>query len=500
MGIRVVGPSANMRAIRATWNRPPDHVGATMRAEPFRPSGSDYVEPGDAGRARRTVHPTMPRSSERGSCSLNSPGASDCGCESNGCTADCGCAECGAMAGRPDTSSSVVGGPSVERALRPGPLDSPAFPEPPPDVLLRGGRGGGGGSGFGPGFPEVGDFWGIAPDGSWVFWEGPEIGWWDLVPGPWGPDVLDIPGPGPGGGDDTPDPGLPTLVLSDCPPLPFAPRFTKPDLTSLNSSTQDCFEDPPFHDYCTDPCCPPPVNAQSCTLPSFVDVLQAGTLITVRPVGPDFPFSFTPAAGVPTPDDLALLGSALALLQANIDIVEWIVCMVEWYSPDFDYYLSACVPDFLDGSRPLHFTFVGTMGGGTAGAFTEDAPASDGSVGIIIEATGGYWNDLLTSFVSGGADAFCAVVAAATMLLHEMVHICGDDGCSSNGGDGACHLSDCTDATPECWDEARMIDSAFQWAMAQRYPCVTTSGRACCANMGLTTNFMTSGCTAPWRC
>lgn len=71
------------------------------------------------------------------------------------------------------------------------------------------------GAGGGRRWTQPGDYWGRLPDGTWVFWEGPEIGWWDRVPGPWDPDPIDIPWPGPGGGD---------------PPAPGPGRFSGPGL------------------------------------------------------------------------------------------------------------------------------------------------------------------------------------------------------------------------------------------------------------------------------
>ena len=48
------------------------------------------------------------------------------------------------------------------------------------------------------------------------------------------------------------------------------------------------------------------------------------------------------------------------------------------------------------------------------------------------------------------------------MIVHECVHLCEED----TNPDCDCMKQVC------CWEEQRMVESAFQWALAQRYPCL----------------------------
>jgi hypothetical protein len=54
----------------------------------------------------------------------------------------------------------------------------------------------------------------------------------------------------------------------------------------------------------------------------------------------------------------------------------------------------------------------------------------------------------------------CSVAAFAGALLHELLHTCLRTG-DAFDNEGTC-------------DTTHMIDNAFMWAMAQRYPCLAT--------------------------
>jgi hypothetical protein len=100
-------------------------------------------------------------------------------------------------------------------------------------------------------------------------------------------------------------------------------------------------------------------------------------------------------------------------------------------------------------------------------------------------------------WMNGGVDARCAATALSSEILHEFVHIFGDNYVSgitdkhpelsnSEGEEdfdysGAKHDDIVSNNGFTCWDEARMIGTMYIWAMSQRYPCITIAD--CCDQM-----------------
>ena len=106
------------------------------------------------------------------------------------------------------------------------------------------------------------------------------------------------------------------------------------------------------------------------------------------------------------------------------------------------------------------------------------------------------WRSWLVSPPAGvtSEDQFCAVMAAAQLILHELTHICVD-------GFGGGHFPDGDPLnTDGCWDAARMMDTAWQYAMSQRYPCMVAAPMGKCACAATKSKFVGSYITGQWGC
>ena len=214
----------------------------------------------------------------------------------------------------------------------------------------------------------------------------------------------------------------------------------------------------------------------------------------------------------PSPDDLRLFGSAVAVLLANRDIAEWAACLVEAWSPETrGLPMAGMVEAALDGTWPLHVSFVDrsiSNPSSTAWAFTqrEGASAMDGTLGIILPIRHPTWEAAreerqrrypLLHEDNPGAVGLCAATTYAGVILHEIIHIIGDHytheaaGYTSRYGallrtsnygadthaeldlEGTLH----EDMAQPCWDEARMVATIFYNGMGQRYPCLQHAER-----------------------
>jgi hypothetical protein len=197
----------------------------------------------------------------------------------------------------------------------------------------------------------------------------------------------------------------------------------------------------------------------------------------------------------PSRSDRELFYASLALLLDNWDLARWAVCHVNAWSPEMRGLkmvdeLEALLQRDAVGVSSLSVTFVSASGGNneyaTMWAFTKSIPTADKTLGFIVPVNdpGESWVDHLENYQDNTPDNFrlCVLVEIAHNILHEMIHIIGDE---YSDGDlprhpeigypatsrGATHI-DITKDVSSCWDECRMIATMFAWAMSQRYPCL----------------------------
>ncbi|MEQ1504285.1 MAG: hypothetical protein ABMB14_18740, partial [Myxococcota bacterium] len=158
--------------------------------------------------------------------------------------------------------------------------------------------------------------------------------------------------------------------------------------------------------------------------------------------------------------------------------------------PQIGSAIAARIHGYVVGARPLGLSFVGgfvdedgSHAGAGAAAYTEARPREDdGGLGLVI-ATDGPWTAKRTAWATGTPQqAECALVAGATQLLHEIVHVAAD-------GHGGRH-----DPDPDaCWDEPRMVDTAFREAIADRFGDLPG-----CASLGDDRRFLGSAVFPSW--
>lgn len=290
---------------------------------------------------------------------------------------------------------------------------------------------------------------------------------------------LGITAPKTGGGGDT-----------GC-PNDDGPYFSLPAITATNFSTQWCFAyEFGVLAWPETGCCPPPINATTdCEPPTVLEWLTMFLRVPVdgNSHADELIENDAASPASPSSSDYELFSAGFAVLIKNLDIVRWVTCLTQEWSPelaslDIVNRLDALLTAGSDGTFPLTVTYVGaalnddgTPNGATMWAFTDYRPANDGTVGLIVPVGHSVWRDQVSIWDAGGADAFCAAVQVAGSILHELIHICGD---VASVGDcqaepllnqpGALH-----DCNPQgCWDESRMIGTMFLWAMAQRYSCL----------------------------
>jgi hypothetical protein len=299
-------------------------------------------------------------------------------------------------------------------------------------------------------------------------------------------------------------------------PICFGPRMALPPFVSTLSTfpelwrTELCFvaEFGAITDWPATGCCPPLKSVGACSLPS-----TAGVVGTYKAAVGDADFQalwaspgWIPANPIEALQGLQLYLGAIALLRDNIDIVKWVACLVNDWSPDMQgQNLPDCLAGLVLGTTPSTVSVIGAFapqpnGTPTAAAYTMNDPRTQtisGSVGVILPVAVAWWPDViahyLRDFAVGGEASFCASVAVAKTILHEFVHICGDGPAPSTNHNDPDPLG-----FTACWDECRMIDSAFQWAMAQRFPCITGNCAPCVGFMADPAVFAYSWITTTW--
>jgi hypothetical protein len=86
--------------------------------------------------------------------------------------------------------------------------------------------------------------------------------------------------------------------------------------------------------------------------------------------------------------------------------------------------------------------------------------------------------------LAGGVEGFCATVALASIILHEMMHLCAAWNHEARFevivGPPPFYSPSLVEVQP-CDDLVRMAGSIFGWAMGQRYSCVQPLAATCCS-------------------
>ena len=200
--------------------------------------------------------------------------------------------------------------------------------------------------------------------------------------------------------------------------------------------------------------CPRGPGCQRCMEEQFNSLLRMPTPVLDVRVANDTVASL---------EDFVLLVAAWNLIEDNIDVVEWIACLVR--GPN----VAECmVEKFTDPDREqvLEFDQDPPLGQGNSNGWTG---LLSGRIHLALDR-GKSWprsrRRMRRGLETGNFDqAFCGLVWAASLLVHEMMHAClgpHREGGRSHGP-GKC-------------DTTFMVGSSFQWAMAQRFPCIKNNG------------------------
>lgn len=186
-----------------------------------------------------------------------------------------------------------------------------------------------------------------------------------------------------------------------------------PDFSSVDLATQLCFAiEYGVWEWPATDCCPPPKNATSvCEPPSWLEILTMYLAIPIHELTLFDRVSNTVAANVITPYDYQLFAAGVAVLMQNFDIISWVTCLVQQWSPDMKGLdLTGIITDLLtlhtDGTFSWNVTYVNsTDTGATMWAFVPSdvevdvhipyiPTVNDGKVGIIVHIGTDWWNDI----------------------------------------------------------------------------------------------------------
>ena len=297
--------------------------------------------------------------------------------------------------------------------------------------------------------------------------------------------------------------------------------FPLPAFQDVYPITQDCFLlQHGIRDWPATSCCPPPLNATNdCSPPTYEEYAAMVLAVPCR----EWQFRDGKPLVRPrqaTSVDQQLFGAGVAILLKNLDVVLWLVCLIQNWSPEFNGLkrldASRLILELMtvdeNGRFPWTVTYVNnsSAGGAHMWAFTYIDRGNHRSVGLVMPVEGSTWIKRSQQWSRGGTEAFCAAVQVASEILHELIHIVGDGFNSGDAGAddplyptdgihgfdpmhnineiGAWHesykdphtLMDESYKFP-CWDEARLAGTMFLWAMSKRYTCLATSGN-CCVN------------------
>ncbi|MCB9690056.1 MAG: hypothetical protein H6738_20740 [Alphaproteobacteria bacterium] len=218
---------------------------------------------------------------------------------------------------------------------------------------------------------------------------------------------------------------------------------------------------------------------------AFTAVTSAGgSFRTSGPLGPnpapDVDID-TDEVDVPTILDRSqelLINAAWNVLVENIDIALWLACLVG--GPD----ASRCIDGRITGKQEVVFDY-------SVGSVHEDStmwmeispnPSTPIHVNMYRFARLADRFEHATT-TSDWTDQACVVVEVASLVLHELFHTCIPRSKVEPGDDRG-----------EC-NRTYMLQASFQWAMAQRIPCITAGDG--CGSFGGDENWM---CDNPTNC
>jgi hypothetical protein len=198
-------------------------------------------------------------------------------------------------------------------------------------------------------------------------------------------------------------------------------------------------------------------------------------------------------------DETEFLLTAWALVNENLDLIQYATCWVYGTGNILELGWRAVVlRQYVRIGNPLNCmvkNFSGvSLSGSAEGAFNierKDCEGADYAAYVIPPLANTIWictdagtskrssyfrDNLFNAWQGGGVDALCAAVGMATLLVHEMVHVCGfnlNDWVEERDGHTRC-------------DGAHMVGYIFQWAMMRRYAGSGGNGAAdsdCCSGL-----------------
>lgn len=159
-----------------------------------------------------------------------------------------------------------------------------------------------------------------------------------------------------------------------------------------------------------------------------------------------------------TPDQEKLLLTAWAILLANTDLLDWVLCWMYGVGGG-DCYIRRVfgVPDAI--GLPGHVDIV-VEPDACRGSFLSHAGLWGGTIKVCDSH---YWSNYQEIFSSSNIrDRMCAALDLAASLCHELTHLC-----FRSGNDTAC---DC--------EYSYMVENLLRWCLMQRYPDAAQS--PCC--------------------
>lgn len=319
-------------------------------------------------------------------------------------------------------------------------------------------------------------------------------------------------------------------------PCPSGGHFRIPEFSTLQIATQKCFS--PVYGF--SPSGFPPtgcgrlcVDPRACVVPT-PSAQRPYTL--VQPTGPVD--DMNPDATEPVPEHqlgrgyyktlLPLVDTAWAFLLDNLDVVDWLSCEITEYSADLpldeqlslqeglQYFedhkvpypgesMGRCLERLLtEGEAVLAidpepwFDASGKPEGATGIAFNKWRPDLAGPQGVQIPGAHSAWlkwAELLnthldseglsrtgqTRFTVPPENAMCAVMSAAAVIVHELLHSCGGKNYPLVGEPELPQWTTGEGVAPYCNIETVMLHGSLMILMGQRYPCIQTA--ACCSNL-----------------
>lgn len=267
------------------------------------------------------------------------------------------------------------------------------------------------------------------------------------------------------------------------------------------------------------PSCPPPCKSVKalCPYPSKSSVVNLQVIFPSGTYHSDILKSgdFSEYS-LNRPDALAMVELAMGLLNENIDLVEWVVCLAYTWNPRIPRHVidnrinqvlkmirgeDIWVPFQGGPASTAIFLVDHPSPSSTAWATTQDVYKKySGTMGVVIPFNHWVWQDAMAQTAKLDSRGLCAIAVLAETLIHEFIHIASDQkpglpGVIPFGAPGVISWHVDQDLYTEAddglqsWAPQNMASISFLWALAQRYPCL--QNLLCCPKTGGDT-FMTS--------